>query len=113
MSFTTIFAVAIGDDWNYLMTMGYRAAGVIAIFFYPIVFVVMNLVLLNLFLAILLHNFETREGSIEEQENEFEEKKLAKFNRRLKKNCQPCIEFSSRTFSCCIMKEEENQNAEE
>ena len=62
MSITTIFAVAIGDDWNMLMTHGYRAEGFIAIFFYPIVFIIMNLVLLNLFLAILLFNFEARES---------------------------------------------------
>lgn len=58
MSFTTIFAVAIGDDWNLLMTMAYRSEGFIAIFFYITVFIVMNIVLLNLFLAILLNNFE-------------------------------------------------------
>ena len=58
MSITTIFAVAIGDDWNYLMAMAYRAEGYIAIGFYPIVFIFMNLILLNLFLAILLQNFE-------------------------------------------------------
>lgn len=61
MSFTTIFAVAIGDDWNLLMAMAYRAEGLIALIFYPIVFIFMNLILLNLFLAILLQNFESRE----------------------------------------------------
>ena len=36
----------------------YRAQGVKAIFFFIILFVTLNLVLLNLFLAILLQNFE-------------------------------------------------------
>lgn len=54
MGFTSIFAVAIGDDWNYLMAMAYRAEGFIAIVFYTLVFIFMNLILLNLFLAILL-----------------------------------------------------------
>jgi len=58
MGFTSIFAVAIGDDWNYLMAMTYRAQGFSAILFYPLVFIFMNLILFNLFLAILLHNFD-------------------------------------------------------
>lgn len=61
MSITSIFAVAIGDDWNYFMAMAFRSEGFIAIIFYPVVFTFMNLILLNLFLAILLQNFENRE----------------------------------------------------
>lgn len=57
MGITTIFAVAIGDDWNYLMAMAWRAEGYLAIAFYSVVYIVMNLILLNLFLAILLQNF--------------------------------------------------------
>ena len=54
MGFVTVFAVAIGDDWNLMMSLAFRAEGVIAIVFYPLVFIFMNLILLNLFLAILL-----------------------------------------------------------
>ena len=61
MGFTSIFAIAIGDDWNAFMALAFRAAGPIALGFYPIVFIFMNLILLNLFLAILLKNFETDE----------------------------------------------------
>lgn len=61
MGFTSIFAVAIGDDWNYLMALAYRTEGFISLLFYPIVFIMMNLILLNLFLAILLQNFENEE----------------------------------------------------
>lgn len=58
MGFTSIFAVAVGDDWNYLMALAYRAEGFIAIMFYPTVFIMMNLILFNLFLAILLQDFD-------------------------------------------------------
>ena len=74
MSIATVFAVAIGDDWNYFMALAYRAEGFIALVFYPIVFVFMNLVLLNLFLAILLQNFENRERfgkKVEHEEKAF------------------------------------------
>ena len=68
MGFTSIFAIAIGDDWNAFMALAFRAAGPIALGFYPIVFIFMNLILLNLFLAILLKNFET-EGDEEEKDD--------------------------------------------
>ena len=58
MGFTSIFAIAIGDDWNLMMAMAYRAEGFVAIIFYLVVFIFMNLMLLNLFLAILLENFD-------------------------------------------------------
>lgn len=61
MGFTSVFAIAIGDDWNLLMAFAFRAQGYIALIFYPLVFIMMNLILLNLFLAILLMNFETKE----------------------------------------------------
>lgn len=99
MSITTIFAIAIGDDWNYLMAMAYRAEGFIAIFFYPIVFVFMNLVLLNLFLAILLQNFGTRELS---ERDSKEDKNVVKFKRHVKKFV--------RRFNCCHVDEENEKN---
>lgn len=67
MSITSIFAVAIGDDWNYFMAMAYRAEGFIAIIYYPFVFIFTNLVLLNLFLAMLLQKFETKEEDEDDQ----------------------------------------------
>ena len=104
MSFTSIFAVAIGDDWNYLMTMAFRVEGYSALLFYPIVFVVMNLVLLNLFLAILLHNFA---GSGQEADavTQEEEKNLAKFKRKMRTKCRSCNNRMRRWFSCCYVKE--------
>jgi len=79
MGLTTIFAVAIGDDWNYLMAMAYRAEGFVAIIFYPLVFIFMNLILLNLFLALLLKTFEERDDpNAVEAVDKAEEKTLAK-----------------------------------
>ena len=75
MGFTAIFAIAIGDDWNYLMAQAWRAEGFIAIVFYPVVFIFMNLILLNLFLAILLQNFETTEDEKKEDEQVDQEDK--------------------------------------
>lgn len=50
----TIFVVFIGEDWNTVMYNHERATGVMAIFFFVFLFIFGNLVLLNLFLAILL-----------------------------------------------------------
>ena len=86
MGFTSIFAIAIGDDWNYLMALGYRTEGIIAVFFYPFVFVFMNLILLNLFLAILLSNFETSH----ENEVDHEEKSVKKALKKLERGCKKC-----------------------
>ena len=51
------------------MAMAYRAQGLIALFFYPFVFIFTNLVLLNLFLAILLQNFDEEPQDEEESES--------------------------------------------
>ena len=86
MGFTSIFAIAIGDDWNLMMAMAYRAEGFIAILFYPFVFVFMNLILLNLFLAILLSNFETSH----DDEVDHEEKSVKKAFKKVERSCKKC-----------------------
>jgi hypothetical protein len=72
----TIIIVMIGDDWNSVMYDHYRALAVeapssayLAVFFFVVLFITTNLILLNLFLAILLNNFSDnpQEGD-EEQE---------------------------------------------
>ena len=112
MGFTSIFAIAIGDDWNYLMSMAYRAEGFIAIIFYPIVFIFMNLILLNLFLAILLQNFEEHEDPKDKEqlaEDQADEKTFTKLQRRFKKTCRPCIECWIKLFACCEVDEEKDE----
>ena len=75
------------------MAMSFRASGVIAIFFYPIVFIFMNLILLNLFLAILLANFD--EKPPEEDAKTISSKgklgkKLKMFCKSICCNCKKC-----------------------
>jgi hypothetical protein len=70
--FTTIFIVLIGDDWNSTMYHHVRAKGNSAIFFFISLFILGNLVLLNLFLAILLKNFEEPPGKDEEANEDVE-----------------------------------------
>ena len=68
--FTTIFIVFIGEDWNASMYDHVRATGNGGIFFFISLFILGNLVLLNLFLAILLKNFEEPPGKDEEDVGE-------------------------------------------
>lgn len=70
----TIFIVFIGEDWNSSMYDVYRATGGGAYLFFISLFVIGNLILLNLFLAILLKNFEEPPGGGEDDEEEAEAK---------------------------------------
>ena len=58
LGFTTIFIVFIGEDWNSVMYDHTRSQGTLCIFIFIFFFIVGNLIMLNLFLAILLKNFE-------------------------------------------------------
>ena len=60
-AFTTIFIVLIGEDWNQVMYAHIRASGHIGIIFFVSLVIFGNFILLNLFLAILLKNFEEEE----------------------------------------------------
>ena len=115
MGFTSIFAVAIGDDWNYFMAQAHRAEGGIAIAFYPFVFIFMNLILLNLFLAILLQNFETKEDEQDQKKGDFDqdEKVLGKWTKRLNRSIAKCTRCCASSCSCFYFKEEdENSDSE-
>jgi hypothetical protein len=57
-SFTTIFIVLIGEDWNHVMYKNIRNKQFSNVLFFMFLYVLGNLILLNLFLAILLKNFE-------------------------------------------------------
>ena len=70
----TIFIVFIGEDWNSSMYDVYRATGGGAYLFFISLFIIGNLILLNLFLAILLKNFEEPPGGGEDDEEEAEAK---------------------------------------
>ena len=77
-AFTTIFIVLIGEDWNQVMYAHIRASGhAVGIIFFVSLVIFGNFILLNLFLAILLKNFEEEE----KPEEELEAKKENVFNK--------------------------------
>ena len=55
--FVTIFIMFIGEDWQVVMHEHYRGIGLTSLIFFPIVYISLYLVMLNLFLAILLGSF--------------------------------------------------------
>ena len=57
--YITVFGILIGENWNVVMYDHLRGSGRSAYLFCISAFIVGNLILLNLFLAILLKNFET------------------------------------------------------
>ena len=66
----------------------------------------MNLVLLNLFLAILLQNFETREERVP-QDGLQDEKAFRGFLDRIKLKYEPLLDRLTEFFSCCNVRDEE------
>ena len=68
----TIFVVLIGDDWNVFMYRYMRNSDqpFLATLFFVSLIIVGNLILLNLFIAILLKNFEDKEEEEEEEDRE-------------------------------------------
>ena len=58
-SFTTIFIILIGEDWNHVMYKNVRGREMVYQLFFVILYIFGNLILMNLFLAILLKNFDT------------------------------------------------------
>ena len=69
----TVFIVLIGEDWNSSMYDHVRASGWGGYIFFITLFIFGNLILLNLFLAILLKNFEEPPGKDDEEEESDEE----------------------------------------
>lgn len=56
-SFITIFVVLIGDNWNTIMYDCIRCVGYLSCFYFIGLILMGNIIMLNLFLAILLGNF--------------------------------------------------------
>ena len=56
-SFTTIFQILSGENWNANMYDGWRAAGPIAVLYYVSLITLGMFIVMNLFMAILLSNF--------------------------------------------------------
>ena len=75
--FITIFIVFVGDDWNSIMYDHYRffrnansPYAYPTVIFFMILYILGNLVLLNLFLAILLSNFDPTNTEVEVPDEE-------------------------------------------
>lgn len=57
-SVVTIFEVLMGESWNEIMYQGIRAQGFAVAIYFIALFMIGSIIMLNLFLAILLGNFE-------------------------------------------------------
>lgn len=57
-SLVTVFQILVGDNWNTVMYKAYLAVAPSAVIYFIIVVLIGKIILLNLFLAILLGNFE-------------------------------------------------------
>lgn len=94
LGFTTIFIVFIGEDWNSVMYDHTRSQGVFCILIFMVIFIVGNLIMLNLFLAILLQNFEEPPGKEEEHQVETGPSSFTLFKQMICKKLSMCC-------SCC------------
>ena len=63
-SLTTIFQFLSGENWNSIMYDCYRAGGVGGIIYNMVIFIIGAMIVMNLFLAILLSNFEGNDDLI-------------------------------------------------
>lgn len=69
-SFVTVFQVLTGENWNEVLYDGMHGAGIgVSVFYFVSLNIVGNYVILNLFLAILLRNFEDGDDDDEEEED--------------------------------------------
>jgi hypothetical protein len=111
----TVFIIFVGDDWNSIMYTHYRiniqsspTTAWIGNIYFILVFVVGNLVLLNLFLAILLKNFEgdEPEDDLPDSESDSDADEEMTSCQKLKLWC--CIKFCP-----CCTKDDLEEDAEE
>ena len=58
ISLLTVFQILTGENWNEVMYMGVGHTNILFFFYFFVVFVVGNFIILNLFLAILLSAFD-------------------------------------------------------
>jgi len=69
-SATTIFQVLSGENWNTVMYDGRRSTTWLACFFFVVLIVLGIMIVLELFVAVLLGEFENNDDDDEEQEEE-------------------------------------------
>lgn len=80
-SMTSIFIILVGDDWQEIMYDHVRATSDVSMIFFIMLVTFGNMILLSLFLAILLKNFESQD----QEEDIEEEKMLSKMRRSMSK----------------------------
>ncbi|DBA00730.1 TPA: hypothetical protein N0F65_001201 [Lagenidium giganteum] len=74
-SLVTVFQVLTGENWNEVLYDGWRSTGWSAVLYFVSLVVMGNFILLNLFLAILLGNFEESSDEDKTKERELVRKK--------------------------------------
>ena len=67
--FLTIFIVLVGDDWHLVYYDAIRSVGYASAIYFVSLVILGNWILLNLFLAILLGNFNSTEMTVEQAED--------------------------------------------
>jgi hypothetical protein len=97
--FTSIFVVFIGENWNESMYDHTRALGYGCIIYFMQLFILGNIVLLNLFLTILLKNFEEPPGKSEEEQEL--EKEIAESEKVAAEKIRVHVTMRE-TICCCV-----------
>lgn len=69
ISFVSIFQILTAEDWNVIAYDGWRTYGVFSVTYFVPLVVIGNFIVLNLFLAILLGNFEGLDDETEASED--------------------------------------------
>jgi hypothetical protein len=90
-AFVTVFAVTIGDDWNRIYYNYARYNANLAAFYFVTLTTITNIVLLNLFLALLLQNFQQPLKTSGDQDIDIGGLMILKT--RLLQKCRKIIEF--------------------
>ena len=94
---TTIFTILIGDGWNEIMYDHMRSLGFGNFLFFLSLYIFGNLILLNLFLAILLKRFDEK-PEVEAIESEKKQGTLGKFKTALSQRLGTFVsKFSKQT----------------
>lgn len=101
----TVFIVIIGDDWNELMVEYIRATTPGAIAYFVSLVISGNIILLQLFLALLLNNFEDQENTKQQQQNE------NSFAKRLKMHLTTVWDRLCQTNCCKKVSKKYHQNS--
>jgi Ion transport protein len=67
---TTVFAVMMNDNWHSIMFEYYKSKGVAAQAYFIITIIVLNTMMMNLFLALILENFENETRNHDNKDDE-------------------------------------------